>query len=56
MREKITISVNPTLHRNLRKLSELTRIPASRLFDEAVEDLLEKHDFELLKMKDRKKM
>jgi predicted transcriptional regulator len=56
MREKLTISVDPELYKNLKKLSELTRIPASRLFDEAVEDLLEKHNFiEMLKNKKEKK-
>ena len=30
----------------LKKLSEITRIPVSRLIDEAIEDLLIKHDFD----------
>ena len=54
MREKLTLSVDYTLCKNFKLLSQLTRIPASRLFDEAVEDLLEKHNFEeLLKNKKR---
>lgn len=52
MREKLTLSVDCELSRKLKKLSELTRIPASRLFDEAVEDLLEKHKYvEMVKEK-----
>ena len=52
MREKLTLSVDYGLCKDLKKLSELTRIPSSRLFDEAVEDLLKKHKYEeLLKIK-----
>lgn len=54
MREKLTISVEHGLYNKLKKLSEMTRIPASRLFDEAVEDLLIKHDYEkMLKEKEK---
>lgn len=48
MRDKLTISVDHEICKNLKKLSELTRIPASRLFDEAVDDLLIKHKFNKL--------
>lgn len=52
MRDKLTLSMNCELCRKLKKLSELARIPASRLFDEAVEDLLEKHNYvEIVKKK-----
>lgn len=54
MRQRITLSVEYDLNEKLKKLSELTRIPASRLFDEAVEDLLVKHNYEKL-IKDKKK-
>lgn len=33
----------------LRKLSEITRIPASKLIDEALEDLLKKYGIEVEK-------
>lgn len=46
MREKLTITVEYGLYNKLKKLSEMSRIPASRLFDEAVIDLLIKHNYE----------
>lgn len=42
-RIRIGVSVDPDLAEKLRKLSEATRIPASRLLDEAIELLLKKH-------------
>lgn len=36
-------SLDKELDKNLRKLSEKTRIPISKLLDEAIEDLLKKH-------------
>lgn len=54
MREKITMTVEYDLYVKLKKLSEMTRIPASRLFDEAVEDLLVKHEFEKMLSKQKK--
>lgn len=47
MRTRLTISVDYSLYTDLKKLSEITRIPTSRLFDEAVEDLLHKHNFQI---------
>jgi len=56
MRARITLTADYELNQKFKKLSELTRIPASRLFDEAVEDLLAKHNFEeLLKLKEKNK-
>ncbi|WP_073393541.1 ribbon-helix-helix domain-containing protein [Clostridium magnum] len=42
-RERISNSVDKELYQNLKKLSEQTRIPISKLLDEAIEDLLKKH-------------
>lgn len=42
-RERLCTSVNKELLNNLKQLSEETRIPMSRLLDEAIEDLLNKH-------------
>lgn len=42
-RERWSTAIDKTLLAQLRKLSEDTRIPATRLLDEAVEDLLVKH-------------
>lgn len=36
-------SLDKELDNKLRKLSEKTRIPISKLLDEAIEDLLKKH-------------
>ena len=49
MRKKLTISVDYEMYDKLKELSIITRIPASRLFDEAVSDLLDKHEFDKLK-------
>ena len=46
MRVKFTVE-NETAN-NLRKLSALTRINISRLMDEAVEDLIDKYNLDLL--------
>lgn len=42
-RVRWTTSVNPDLLDKFKKLSDKTRIPVSRLTDEAIEDLLFKH-------------
>ncbi len=42
-RTKISTTLQNDLHEKIGQLSEETRIPQSRLFDEAVELLLEKH-------------
>lgn len=46
MRTKWSVTSDYELHMKLKKLSEITRIPVSRLIDEAIEDLLIKHDFD----------
>lgn len=43
-RAKKMFSINKELVERLEKLSKQTRIPQSRLIDEAIEDLLKKHD------------
>ena len=43
-RERFGVAVDKQLLEGLRKLSVLTRIPASKLLDEAIEDLLRKYD------------
>lgn len=48
MRRTLTVTVESSISKNLKELSEITRIPASKLFDEAVEDLLNKHRFKKL--------
>lgn len=55
MRERITISVDYALNLDLKELGEITRIPVSRLCDEAIEDLLIKHDFKKLCENETKK-
>lgn len=42
-RTRISNSIDKKLYDKLKKLSEKTRIPMSRLLDEAIEDLLKKH-------------
>lgn len=42
-RKRVSSSVDPELWEMLQKLSETTRIPVSRLLDEAIADLLVKH-------------
>lgn len=44
VRVRWTVSVDPDLLENLKKLSGKTRIATSRLADEAIEDLLLKHN------------
>lgn len=42
-RTRIGNAVKTELYENLQELSEKTRIPISKLLDEAIEDLLNKH-------------
>ncbi|EDT87193.1 ribbon-helix-helix domain-containing protein [Clostridium botulinum] len=42
-RTRISNSIDKDLYNKLKKLSKETRIPMSRLLDEAIEDLLRKH-------------
>ena len=48
MRVKFTVTVENETANNLRKLSALTRINISRLMDEAVEDLIDNYNLDLL--------
>lgn len=48
MRVKFTVTVENETANNLSKLSALTRINISRLMDEAVEDLIDKYNLDLL--------
>lgn len=43
MRVQFSTKLDPKLKDALIKLSETTRIPQTRLLDEAIEDLLKKH-------------
>ncbi len=43
-RERKTFSIKNELVKGLEKLSDSTRIPQSRLIDEALEDLLRKYE------------
>lgn len=43
-RTPISNAVDTKLYEQLKKLSEMTRIPMSRLLDEAIEDLIKKHE------------
>jgi metal-responsive CopG/Arc/MetJ family transcriptional regulator len=45
-RERITFSIKKELVDKIKELSESTRIPQSRLIDEAIELLLRKHQGE----------
>ena len=45
-RTRVTTSIKNELAVDLNKLAEKTRIPKSRLFDEAIEDLLKKYEKE----------
>ena len=51
-RKHWSTSTNHDLYKKLKKLSETTRIPVSRLLDEAIEDLLVKHN--VIKKEDKK--
>ena len=42
-RTKIGSAIDKNLYTKLQELSKETRIPLSRLLDEAIEDLLKKH-------------
>ena len=46
-RTRITTSIKNELLDAMKKLSETTRIPQSKLFDEALEDLFKKYGFEI---------
>lgn len=43
IRERFGTSVDPDLLEKFKNLSEVTRIPMSKLIDEALEDLLDKY-------------
>ena len=43
-RIKVTTSIDKELSKKIDELSDKTRIPKSKLFDEAIELLLKKHD------------
>ncbi len=43
-RTRIGSAIDTELYTKLKKLSEVTRIPISKLLDEALEDLLSKHN------------
>ncbi|MBU3208498.1 ribbon-helix-helix domain-containing protein [Clostridium algidicarnis] len=45
-RVRISNSIDKKLFIKLKELSEETRIPMSKLLDEAIEDLLKKHSTE----------
>jgi len=45
-RVQFATSIDKTLRNSLIDLSKQTRIPQSKLMDEAIEDLLNKHGFE----------
>ena len=42
-RTRIGSAIDKKLYEQLKKLSEDTRIPISKLLDEAIKDLIEKH-------------
>ena len=46
MRTKWSVTRDYQLSIKIKKISELTRIPVSKLLDEAIEDLLIKHNFD----------
>jgi hypothetical protein len=50
-RTRIGNTLNSDLLKSLKELSSNTRIPMSRLLDEAVEDLIQKHNSHLLALK-----
>lgn len=41
-RVRITTSIDKKLYDKLKKLSDKTKVPMSKLYDEAIEDLLDK--------------
>ncbi|MGL4992318.1 MAG: ribbon-helix-helix domain-containing protein [Sarcina sp.] len=43
-RTRIGSAIDTQLYNKLKKLSEKTRIPISKLLDEALEDLIKKHN------------
>lgn len=43
-RTRIGSAIDTELYNKLKKLSETTRIPISKLLDEAIENLLSKHN------------
>lgn len=46
-RARISSSVDPVLWKHMQQLSDKTRIPLSKLLDEAFEDLLKKYNVEV---------
>lgn len=46
-RKRVGMSVDRVLYEEVEKLSELTRVPKSRLIDEALEYLLQKYNIEI---------
>lgn len=44
-RVRIGSAIDKDNYDNLKKLSDKTRIPMSKLLDEAIEDLLKKHQY-----------
>ena len=49
MRKHWSTSTEYELYVKLKDLSEITRIPSTKLLDEAIKDLLKKHNYEKLK-------
>jgi hypothetical protein len=47
-RTRITTSIKNELFDAMKKLSETTRIPQSKLFDEALEDLFKKYEIDVI--------
>lgn len=43
-RTRIGSAIDTDLYKKLKELSEKTRIPISKLLDEALEDLIKKHN------------
>lgn len=52
-RQRVTTSIDKALYKAFRELSDKTRVPQSKLFDEAIEDLLKKNGLSLPKREDR---
>ena len=45
MRTKWSVTSDYEIYNKIKQLSVITRIPVSKLLDEAIEDLLVKHNF-----------
>lgn len=52
-RQRVTTSIDKELYKAFKAISDKTRIPQSKLFDEAIEDLLKKYGAEPPKRDDR---